>query len=333
MSIKRLLASVALIAMTALSACSGGSSSIPLDHNRSAASLVNNPSTVGDTSSCQSNNNCQNTGCNGTPGVDACSSNAPPPMVCDASCSSYDNVFAMRMPGPAIRPDTVETDCYYKGTTLVCPTAYIYPRATHPVSPSILDFLTITANAGVPSTIVSGSVAQNAVAAYYGGSALPSFSTTAGAVQYTASPALNEAFNGTTAPSFGNPSSITGNTLIRFSTSEAGANSGPFWTTADQIMGENGGTLTPAEIQNVFDLPYTPTYVSVGGQFAEGSTVFAGEVAGGAYGGAGGAAQLFSATAATGTEAAGIDTALEIIGGALLALDRQRHPMTHRRQR
>lgn len=172
-------------------------------------------------------------------------------------------------------------------------------------------FLTLLQNNGIATEAVPSSSVNQLISSMYDG-AVDSF--TGDVLEFTASSASNVVLNGAAQVSATNASTLTANTLVRFSTSAIGAQSGSWWTTVSALSNGSGGAMSPTEIQQAFALPSTPTYMSVGGNFPNGSTVYAGEAAANAFG-SGGGFQLFSENLAE------AESAAVAVGEGLAAVD------------
>ena len=336
-SFGRKVGALALAAVFALTACGGGSGTV-VPHQRSIH-LVNQV-TPGDggggTADCTTTNTC-NPNCAGA--VDACTTYSTPMAYnCDIGCYDMQGAFGGHHM-PVIQMDPNNPGCYLRDYVEKCPPALVRarqrPGTLSAMAPGVGATIGVLTTANLPVTASSAAEAQAAVASIYS-NPVQAFSTTAQTMKIEAwSSSYTTAFNGTTPPSFSNPSSITGNTLISFS--ENGPAAGTqmarnFTTTVDQLLLDDGTLANPTQIQSILDLPYTPQYATTNLVYPDGAQVYVGEVAGGAegYGGAGGAAELFSTEAAIGGETVGITEALEALG-ALLLLDKNRHAMSHRR--
>ena len=140
-------------------------------------------------------------------------------------------------------------------------------------------------------------------------------------------PGFSELFNGGTPPSFSDPASFTGDTLIRFSDTSLGAGQGHYWTTLDTITRSDGTLLEPEQIQSILGLSETPTYIGIGGRFNSGA-VYIGEAAEvPSLGANGGGLQIYATASAEAADTAEIGSVWAELGEALAALDRK--PVIH----
>jgi len=323
---------VVVLLLFSLSACSGGTATVP--QARSIQSFVQQPGQGGGDGGGGGIANCSTTGtCNpNCPGqVDTCTtSSVAVSYGCDSACQEGQSAFGMHV--PSIQPDPNNANCIIINGVVRCIKALINSNTTPVVAgvaPGVGAIISALTQAGLPTMQSSAAQAQTAVESLYGADAQQAFSTTAETLEVGSwSSAYNTAFNGTTAPTFESPTTITGNTLISFGSTQSLERN--FTTTVDQVIAEDGTVATPAEIQSLLDLPSVPQYATINLSYPPGSQVFIGETAGGeaGFGGAGGAAELFSTEAAVGTESVGITEALEALG-ALLLLDKNRRPMAH----
>ena len=324
------LGAAVLALIMAASACGGsGGSAVP--HSRTASTFVDQPDTGGDgggIASCATTGTC-NPNCPGQ--VDSCTKTPVTFFVsCDGACSNES--VSLGPSGPSIAPDPNNPNCFIVRGQERCSRANIYfngpPGTVSGLAPGLAAIVSALTRSNLATKVSSAAEAQAAVNTVYQ-PAQQAFSTTAETLEIGSwTQDFTTAFNGTTPPTFTDPTTITGDTLISFSANNTTERN--FVTTVDQVVRGDGTVATPAEIQSILDLPAAPQYSQIDLSFPEGAQVFAGEVAGGeaGFGGVGGAAELFSASAATAGESVAIADALEALA-VLLLLNNKRLPMSH----